>query len=91
LSDAVRAQRQRAKFPQAQVAKQFGFSQSRVAKMEAGDPPVTLDLLIRALLALGAAKRTVTRTIGTARLPQAACCPTVAPIEPSKYVTIHKS
>jgi transcriptional regulator with XRE-family HTH domain len=91
LSDALRALRQRAKLSQAQVATQFGSSQSRVAKLEAGDPSVTLDLLIRALLALSATKRAVARTIGTARIPQAACCPTVAPIEPPKYVTIHTS
>jgi predicted XRE-type DNA-binding protein len=91
LSDALRAVRQGGELSQAQVAMQFGSSQSRVAKLEAGDPSVTLDLLIRALLALGAIKMTVARTIGTARLPQAACCPTVAPMEASKYVTIHKS
>ena len=32
-------------------------SQSRVAKMEAGDPSVSLDLLIRALLVLGISRR----------------------------------
>ena len=72
LSDALRARRQQAQLSQAHVAKQIGSSQSRVAKMEAGDPSVTLDLLVRALLALGATKRTVARTIEAARLPQAA-------------------
>ena len=72
LSDALRARRQQAQLSQARVAKQIGSSQSRVAKMEAGDPSVTLDLLVRALLALGATKRTVARTIAAARLPQAA-------------------
>lgn len=38
---------------QVQVAKLLGSSQSRVAKMEAGDPSVSLDLLVRSLLALG--------------------------------------
>jgi hypothetical protein len=38
-------------------------SQSRVAKMEAGDPSVTLDLLIRSLLALGASDRELARII----------------------------
>src|SRR5581483_4278956 len=41
---------------QAVVAKRLGSSQSRVAKMEAGDPSVSLDLLLRALLALGATR-----------------------------------
>jgi predicted XRE-type DNA-binding protein len=72
LSHALRARRQQAQLSQAAVAKQLGSSQSRVAKMEAGDASVTLDLLIRALLALGATKKTVARTIETARLPQAA-------------------
>jgi predicted XRE-type DNA-binding protein len=91
LSDALRTQRQKAQRSQAQVAKHLGSSQSRIAKMEAGDPSVTLDLLVRALLALGATKKTVARPIETARLPPAACCPTVAPIEPPRYVTMHKS
>ena len=38
---------------QVAVAKRIRSSQSRVAKMEAGDPSVSLDLLVRSLLALG--------------------------------------
>lgn len=72
LSDTLRAQRQTAKLSQTQVAKKLGSSQSRVAKMEAGDPSVSLDLLIRALLALGATKKTVARTIEAAHLSHAA-------------------
>jgi hypothetical protein len=33
--------------------------------MEAGDPSVSLDLLIRALLAIGAAPRDIARAIST--------------------------
>ena len=72
LSDALRAKRRKANLSQAQVAQKLKSSQSRVAKMEAGDPSVTLDLLIRSLLALGATKRTVARTIEAASLPRAA-------------------
>jgi hypothetical protein len=36
------------------VAERTGSSQSRVAKMEIGDASVSLDLLVRSLLALGA-------------------------------------
>lgn len=72
LSDALRTWRQQTQLSQTQVAKRLGSSQSRVAKMEAGDQSVSLDLLIRSLLALGATKKTVARTIETARLPQAA-------------------
>ena len=38
---------------QVAMAKKIGSSQSRVAKMEAGDPSVTIDLLIRSLIAVG--------------------------------------
>ena len=48
---------------QAQAGRVLGSSQSRVAKMEAGDPSVTLDLLIRSLLALGASNRELARII----------------------------
>ena len=72
LSDALRTQRQTAKLSQMQAARKLGSSQSRVAKMEAGDPSVSLDLLVRSLLALGATKKTVARTIEAAHLPRAA-------------------
>jgi predicted XRE-type DNA-binding protein len=72
LSDALRAHRQKAKLSQAQAAQRLGSSQSRVAKMEAGNPSVSLDLLIRSLLALGATKKTVARTIEAASLRRAA-------------------
>jgi len=38
---------------QEQLARAIGSSQSRVARMEAGDPSVSLDLLVRSLLTLG--------------------------------------
>jgi hypothetical protein len=38
-------------------------SQSRIAKMEAGDPTVTIDLLIKSLLTLGVSPREIGRTI----------------------------
>jgi hypothetical protein len=43
----------------------FSSSQSRVAKMEAGDPSVSLDLLIRALFATGAVPPDIARAIST--------------------------
>lgn len=54
LSQALADERERLKLTQVQTAKLIGSSQSRVAKMEAGDPSVSTDLLIRALLSLGA-------------------------------------
>ena len=53
LADALKATRIKRKLSQAALAKKLGSSQSRIAKMETGDPSVSLDLLIRALLALG--------------------------------------
>lgn len=57
LADAVRARRHRRHLTQVQLARVMHSSQSRVAKMEAGDPSVSLDLLIRSLLALGASEQ----------------------------------
>jgi hypothetical protein len=48
---------------QVQLARMLKSSQSRVAKMEAGDPTVSLDLLIRSLLALGATPRSLLRAL----------------------------
>ena len=52
-------------YTQTEVADLIGSSQSRVAKMEAGDPTVSVDLLIRTLLALGANRRQLGRAIGS--------------------------
>jgi hypothetical protein len=38
-------------------------SQSRVAKMEKGDPSVSLDLLVKSLLAMGAKKENIAKAI----------------------------
>ena len=54
LSDSLRKRRAQEKLSQKELAKLVKSSQSRVAKMEAGDPTVSLDLLIKTLLALGA-------------------------------------
>lgn len=52
LADYLR--RLRAERTQAVVARLIGSSQSRVAKMEAADPGVSLDLMVRASFTLGA-------------------------------------
>jgi DNA-binding XRE family transcriptional regulator len=52
LVDALR-RRGKSDLTQAELAKRIGSSQSRVAKMEAGDPSVSIELVIRALLAIG--------------------------------------
>ena len=50
---------------QAEVAVRLGTSQSRVAKMEAADKSVSIDLLVRALFALGVPRRTLGRLISS--------------------------
>ncbi|MDZ4656626.1 MAG: helix-turn-helix transcriptional regulator [Bythopirellula sp.] len=46
------------------LAKALGSSQSRVAKMEAADATVSLELLVEGLLKLGASRQEVGRIIG---------------------------
>jgi DNA-binding XRE family transcriptional regulator len=45
------------------MAKLLGSSQSRVAKMEAGDRSVSVDLLVRSLLLVGASRAEIAREI----------------------------
>lgn len=59
LSRTLKARRIAAGLTQTALARQLGSSQSRVAKLESADPSVSLDLLIRALLALGASRKEV--------------------------------
>jgi len=63
LADRLRELRKQQGLTQAQVAERLGSSQSRVAKMEATDATVSLDLLVRSLLALGASRAEVGRVI----------------------------
>lgn len=58
LSRRVQQRRRRKNLTQVQLATVLKSSQSRVAKMEAGDPSVSIDLLVRALIALGVRPRT---------------------------------
>ena len=48
---------------QSELARRLRSSQSRIAKMEASDPTVSVDLLIRALLAAGARKKDIAKAI----------------------------
>jgi DNA-binding transcriptional regulator YiaG len=57
LSDAIRSIRERKKVTQAALAKLMGSSQPRVATLETGE--ATLDLMVRALLALGSTPRQI--------------------------------
>jgi DNA-binding XRE family transcriptional regulator len=57
LSKNLQEYRKGKKLTQQQLARLLKSSQSRIAKMEAGDPTVSLDLLIRSLFALGASRK----------------------------------
>jgi hypothetical protein len=63
LAKSIRTRRMLRELTQSQLAKLINSSQSRVAKMEAADASVSLDLLIRALLVLGASRREVAHII----------------------------
>jgi len=63
LSKKLRESRVDSGLSQSQLATRVGSSQSRIAKMEAADPTVTLDLLIRSLLALGASTKDIARAL----------------------------
>ena len=54
LSETLRVSRTAQKLSQAEVARRLRSSQSRIAKMEAADPSVSVDLLVRSLFTLGA-------------------------------------
>jgi DNA-binding XRE family transcriptional regulator len=57
LAAGLKRRRIRRRLTQVDLAKTLRSSQSRVAKMEAGDPSVSLDLLVRSLIALGTSSR----------------------------------
>ena len=63
LAADLRSRRLARHLNQTQVARIVGSSQSRVAKMEAADPSVSLDLLVRALLKLGANRNEVAEAV----------------------------
>jgi predicted XRE-type DNA-binding protein len=63
LSQSLRQRRTKRRISQVRLAALVHSSQSRVAKMEAGDPSVSMDLLLRSLFALGASSRDVARAI----------------------------
>lgn len=63
LSRSVRARRLKMGVSQVELAARLGSSQSRVAKLEGADATVSIDLLIRGLLALGASRRDIGRAM----------------------------
>ena len=67
LAEGLRKSRRVKGLSQVDLAAKLQSSQSRVAKMEAGDPSVSLDLLIRSLITLGASDRELSKIIVTSR------------------------
>ena len=65
LSANLKRVRTERKLTQVDLARIIKSSQSRVAKLETGDPSVSLDLIIRSLLALGTSKKDIARTISS--------------------------
>ncbi len=63
LARTVRTLRERRHLSQDQAAAALGSSQSRISKIEAADRSVSLDLLVRFALDLGATRRDVAETL----------------------------
>ncbi len=72
LASGVREVRERSGLTQTALADRLGSSQSRVAKMEAADRSVSLDLMMRSLLTMGATAREIARWIQRSELDRAA-------------------
>ena len=70
ISALIRFQRKKLGWTQVQLAKALGSSQSRVAKMEVGDPSTSLDLMLKGLLRLGISKHELGDML-TGKLPVA--------------------
>jgi DNA-binding XRE family transcriptional regulator len=63
LSRVLREHRAKSDVTQSELAKRLHSSQSRVAKIEACDPSVSIDLLLRALLVLGVGPKVIGKAI----------------------------
>ena len=63
LAAGLREERATRGLTQEQLARRVGSSQSRVAKMEAADSSVSVDLMVRSLFKLGAKRSDVARLV----------------------------
>ena len=63
LAESLRSTRVSLRLTQQKVAVLLRSSQSRVAKMESGDPSVSIDLMIRSLIGLGVSNRDLARIV----------------------------
>jgi transcriptional regulator len=63
LTRQLKLLREKKGVTQVELARQMHTSQARIARIEAGDPSVTIDQMIRALFTLGATRRELARAI----------------------------
>ena len=63
VSKSLKRMRQQEQLSQQKLAEKTNSSQSRVAKMEAADRSVSIDLLIKSLLSLGATREDIAAAI----------------------------
>jgi len=66
LSNSLKDRRQKM-MTQSELASQIGSSQPRIAKAEKGDASVSIELLIRAMLATGATPEDIGQVISSVR------------------------
>jgi len=66
LAHTLKGRRLKLGLSQVDLARKLGSSQSRVAKMESAESSVSLDLLVRAMLATGAKPRDVGQALAMA-------------------------
>ncbi|XWN37208.1 MAG: helix-turn-helix transcriptional regulator [Balneola sp.] len=62
----LKAERRKAGLTQTELAKKLHTSQPRIAKMENGDPSVTLDLILKGLLSLDVQRSEIANALQTA-------------------------
>ena len=63
LSQAAKQSRVKQDWSQAELAQRMKSSQSRIAKIEAADPSVSIDLMVKALVASGAGRREIAQAL----------------------------
>ena len=65
LGENLKKRRLKKKLTQIELARLLRSNQSRIAKMESGDASVSIDLLIKSLLALGTTKQDIAGIISS--------------------------